>query len=132
MATKAWVAKQQRREELVKRFAEIRRQLKPLGQQAEIAKEAATIAAVVRDARARLLADEVVELRAAITDFSRSESERKTERIVLQEQLDQNKLREGRLEQAQVGDAVPQHVGERAVEQRVLARHVVHHVTSVM
>ena len=47
-----------------------------------------------------------VELRAAITDFSRSESERKTERIVLQEQLDQNKLREGRLEQAQVGDAV--------------------------
>jgi chromosome segregation protein len=85
---------------------EIRRQLKPLGAQAEIAKEAASIASIVRDARARLLADEVVELRAAITDFSRSESERKTERIVLQEQLDQAKLREGRLEQAQVGDAV--------------------------
>lgn len=85
---------------------EIRRQLKPLGQQAEIAKEAATIAAIVRDARARLLADEVVELRKAITDFSRSESERKTERIVLQEQLDQAKLREARIEQAQVGDAV--------------------------
>ncbi|MDO7882520.1 chromosome segregation protein SMC [Antiquaquibacter soli] len=85
---------------------EIRRQLKPLGQQAEIAKEAASIASIVRDARARLLADEVVELRAQITDFSRSESERKTERIVLQEQLDQAKLREGRLEQAQVGDAV--------------------------
>ncbi len=85
---------------------EIRRQLKPLGQQAEIAKEAASIAAIVRDARARLLADEVVELRSAITDFSRSESARKTERIVLQEQLDQNKLREGRLEQAQIGDAV--------------------------
>jgi chromosome segregation protein len=85
---------------------EIRRQLKPLGQQAEIAKEAASIASIVRDARARLLADEVVELRAAITGFSRSESERKTERIVLQEQLDQNKLREGRLEHAQVGDAV--------------------------
>lgn len=85
---------------------EIRRQLKPLGQQAEIAKEAASIASIVRDARARLLADEVVELRAAITAFSRSESERKTERIVLQEQLDQNKLREGRLVQDQVGDAV--------------------------
>ena len=85
---------------------EIRRQLKPLGHQAEIAKEAASIAAIVRDARARLLADEVVELRAAITDFSRNESERKTERIVLQEQLDQAKLREGRLERAQVGDAV--------------------------
>ncbi|WP_309619962.1 chromosome segregation protein SMC [Salinibacterium sp.] len=85
---------------------EIRRQLKPLGQQAEIAKEAASIASIVRDARARLLADEVVELRAAITGFSRSESERKTERIVLQEQLDQAKLREGRIEHAQVGDAV--------------------------
>ena len=85
---------------------EIRRQLKPLGQQAEIAKEAASIASIVRDARARLLADEVVELRTAITGFSRSESERKTERIVLQEQLDQAKLRESRLEHAQVGDAV--------------------------
>jgi chromosome segregation protein len=85
---------------------EIRRQLKPLGHQAEIAKEAQQIAATVRDARARLLADEVVELREAITASSRSESERKTERIVLQEQLDQNKLREGRIEQAQIGDAV--------------------------
>ncbi|MCY7412712.1 MAG: AAA family ATPase, partial [Salinibacterium sp.] len=85
---------------------EIRRQLKPLGAQAEIAKEAVSIAAIVRDARARLLADEVVELRSAITTVSRSESERKTERIVLQEQLDQAKLREGRLEHAQLGDAV--------------------------
>jgi chromosome segregation protein len=85
---------------------EIRRQLKPLGHQAEIAREAQHIASTVRDARARLLADEVVELRATITASSRSESERKTERIVLQEQLDQNKLREGRIERAQVGDAV--------------------------
>ncbi|MCU1557152.1 MAG: smc [Microbacteriaceae bacterium] len=85
---------------------EIRRQLKPLGHQAEIAKEAQSIAAIVRDARARLLADEVVELRAAITAASRSESERKTERIVLQEQLDQNRLRGQHIEQAQEGDAV--------------------------
>jgi len=85
---------------------EIRRQLKPLGHQAEIAKEAQSIASIVRDAKARLLADEVVELRTAITASSRSESERKTERIVLQEQLDQAKLREHRLEQEQVGDAV--------------------------
>ena len=41
---------------------EIRRQLKPLGRQAEVAREAATIAAVVRDATARLLADELVGL----------------------------------------------------------------------
>ncbi|GAA2081421.1 hypothetical protein GCM10009840_16520 [Pseudolysinimonas kribbensis] len=85
---------------------EIRRQLKPLGHQAEIAREAQTIAAIVRDARARLLADEVVELRAAITDVSRSESERKTERLVLQEQLDQSRLRQERLEASMTGDAV--------------------------
>jgi chromosome segregation protein len=85
---------------------EIRRQLKPLGQQAEIAKEAASIASIVRDARARLLADEVVDLRSTINNFSRNESERKTQRIILQEQLDHNKLREARLEQAQVGGDV--------------------------
>ena len=85
---------------------EIRRQLKPLGHQAEIAREAQSIAAIVRDARARLLADEVVTLRSSLTVHGRSESERKSERIVLQEQLDQNKLREQHLEQAQLGDAV--------------------------
>ena len=55
---------------------EIRRQLKPLGRQAEVAREAATIAAVVRDARARLLADEVVGLRRALDEHGRSEHER--------------------------------------------------------
>ncbi|MFF1877385.1 chromosome segregation protein SMC [Leifsonia sp. NPDC058230] len=85
---------------------EIRRQLKPLGHQAEIAREAQSIAAVVRDARARLLADEVVTLRTALDDHGRTESERHSERIVLQEQLEQKQLRVGRLEQAQVGDEV--------------------------
>src|SRR4051812_40155604 len=85
---------------------EIRRQLKPLGHQAEIAREAQSIAAVVRDARARILADEVVGLRTALDAHGRTESERHTERIVLQEQLEQKQLRVARLEQAQVGDAV--------------------------
>ncbi|MCS5734293.1 chromosome segregation protein SMC [Herbiconiux daphne] len=85
---------------------EIRRQLKPLGRQAEIAKEAQSIAAIVRDAKARLLADEIVGLRTALDAHSRSESERHTERIVLQERLEQNQLRVARIEQAQVGDAV--------------------------
>ncbi|MFZ4896161.1 chromosome segregation protein SMC [Plantibacter sp. Mn2098] len=85
---------------------EIRRQLKPLGQQAEIAREAQTIAAVVRDARARILADDVVALRRALGDYNRSESERHSERIVVQEQLEQAQLRIQRIEQAQVGDAV--------------------------
>ncbi|TFB48185.1 chromosome segregation protein SMC [Cryobacterium tagatosivorans] len=85
---------------------EIRRQLKPLGHQAEIAREAQTIAAVVRDARARLLADDVVTLRTTLDAHGRTESERHSERIVLQEQLGQKELRLQRLEQAQVGDAV--------------------------
>ena len=85
---------------------EIRRQLKPLGHQAEIAREAQTIAAVVRDARARLLADDVVTLRTALDTHNRTESERHTERVVLQEQLAQKQGRVERLELAQVGDAV--------------------------
>ncbi|GEP26659.1 chromosome segregation protein SMC [Cryobacterium levicorallinum] len=85
---------------------EIRRQLKPLGRQADIAREAQTIAAVVRDARARLLADDVVLLRAALDAHNHTESERHTERVVLQEQLAQKQGRVQRLELAQVGDAV--------------------------
>ncbi len=85
---------------------EIRRQLKPLGQQAEIAKEAATIQATVRDARARLIADEVIGLRAQLDSAARSESERKSERIVLQEQLEQAQLRASRIEAAMAGDDV--------------------------
>ncbi|MET0783097.1 MAG: chromosome segregation protein SMC [Leifsonia flava] len=85
---------------------EIRRQLKPLGRQAEIAREAQSIAAIVRDARARLLADEVLTLRTALDGYTRSEHERHSERIVLQAQLDQKQLRIQRIEQEQVGDAV--------------------------
>lgn len=85
---------------------EIRRQLKPLGRQAEVARQAQTIAAVVRDARARLLADDVVSLRAALDGFARSESERYSERLVLQEKLEQRTLRMARLESEMIGDAV--------------------------
>ena len=85
---------------------EIRRQLTPLGRQAEIAREAQTIAAIVRDARARLLADEVVTLRRALHEHQRTEAERTSERIVVQEQLDQARLRVQRIESQMVGDAV--------------------------
>ncbi|HET8926422.1 MAG TPA: chromosome segregation protein SMC, partial [Microbacterium sp.] len=80
---------------------EIRRQLKPLGRQAEVAREAATIAAVVRDARARLLADELVGLREALADHARSEQERHAERLVLQDRAVQTRQRIAALEHAQ-------------------------------
>ncbi|WP_344312803.1 chromosome segregation SMC family protein, partial [Agromyces terreus] len=85
---------------------EIRRQLKPLGRQAEVAREAATIAAVVRDAKARLLADDVVALRRALEDHGRTEQQRHSERLVLQDQLEQRQARVTALEQSHLGDDV--------------------------
>ncbi|MFC7943547.1 chromosome segregation protein SMC [Microbacterium oxydans] len=85
---------------------EIRRQLKPLGRQAEIAREAQTIAAVVRDAKARLFADDVVSLRAALADHTRTEHERHTERLVLSDQAETVRVSIARLEQDQNSVAV--------------------------
>ncbi|WP_258061629.1 AAA family ATPase [Clavibacter michiganensis] len=85
---------------------EIRRQLKPLGRQAEVARQAQTVAAVVRDARARLVADEVVTLRRALAEHTRTEEERTTERMVLQEKLDRAVIRSERIVEEQEGDEV--------------------------
>lgn len=85
---------------------EIRRQLKPLGRQAEIAREAQSIAAVVRDAKARIFADDVVALRAALADYTRTERERHTERLVLSDQLELVRGSIARLEQNQNSVAV--------------------------
>lgn len=98
---------------------EIRRQLKPLGRQAEVAREAQSIAATVRDARARILADDVVTLRRTLEDHAKSEQERHTERIVLTEQLEQKSLRIARLEAQPGGEAVDE------------ARQIVHSLESV-
>ena len=85
---------------------ELRRQLKPLGKQAEVAREAATIAAVVRDAKARLYADDLVALRTQLADHARNEQERHSERLVLQDEADQVKARIEALEAQQRADAV--------------------------
>ncbi|MGW8483957.1 chromosome segregation protein SMC [Microbacterium sp. NPDC055903] len=85
---------------------EIRRQLKPLGRQAEIAREAQTIAAVVRDAKARIFADDVVALRTALADHTRTEQERHTERLVLTDQADTVRAEIARLEASQNSAAV--------------------------
>ncbi|KQZ70821.1 chromosome segregation protein SMC [Nocardioides sp. Root151] len=55
-------------------LSEIRRQLKPLGRQAEVARKAATVQADVRDARARLLADDLVTARTALEQEMADES----------------------------------------------------------
>jgi chromosome segregation protein len=61
-------------------LSEIRRQLKPLGRQAEVARRAATVQADVRDARARLLADDLVTARTAL------EQEMADETVLVQRQ----------------------------------------------
>ena len=57
---------------------EIRRQLTPLGKQAEVARRAQTVQFDVRDARARLLADDLVQLQSTldqdVADESRAQS----------------------------------------------------------
>ncbi|WP_065570435.1 chromosome segregation protein SMC [Microbacterium oleivorans] len=85
---------------------ELRRQLKPLGKQAEIAREAASIAAVVRDAKARLHADELARLRTELADHSRNEQERHAERLVLQDRADGLRRRIDELENDQRAEAV--------------------------
>ncbi|HET8952862.1 MAG TPA: chromosome segregation protein SMC, partial [Solirubrobacteraceae bacterium] len=55
-------------------LSEIRRQLKPLGRQAEVARKAATVQADVRDARARLMADDLVTARRALEQELADES----------------------------------------------------------
>ncbi|HET6826748.1 MAG TPA: AAA family ATPase, partial [Amnibacterium sp.] len=61
---------------------ELRRQLKPLGAQAEVAREAATIQATVRDARTRLLAADTAQLVRSIASLEEAGSSAQLERQV--------------------------------------------------
>ncbi len=87
---------------------EVRRQLKPLSQQAETARQAQGIASVLRDAKSRLFAAEIVELQAAVEETSQTENDRKGERNILQSVLAENQVRLQQLEAAQVSTQVDQ------------------------
>jgi chromosome segregation protein len=87
---------------------EVRRQLKPLGQQAEVAREAQGIALVLRDAKARLLADDIHTLHTTLEETAKNESDRKAERNILAEVLGENTARLGVLEAAQVSTELDQ------------------------
>jgi chromosome segregation protein len=77
---------------------EVRRQLKPLGQQAEIAREAQNIASQARDAKSRILASDIVQIQSSLETTATSESQRRSERNILQEMLSENTQRLGQLE----------------------------------
>jgi chromosome segregation protein len=86
--------------------AELRRQLKPLGRQAEVARRAAVVQADLRDARLRLLADDLVSLRAALDQEVADETALREHRAAVEAQLAAALARETELEQA-VGDLGP-------------------------
>ncbi len=67
---------------------ELRRQLKPLGRQAEMARRAQTIQADLRDARLRLAADDLVTRRAEFDDTNQAETTLRREHDEAAERLD--------------------------------------------
>ena len=80
-------------------LTELRRQLKPLGKQAEVAKKAATIQADVRDAKLRLFADDLLQLQANFTTEVADENSLRTRRNEVERELELVRARENELEQ---------------------------------
>ncbi|MBT2677263.1 chromosome segregation protein SMC [Streptomyces sp. ISL-14] len=77
---------------------ELRRQLKPLGRQAAVARRAAVIQADLRDARLRLLADDLVRLREALQAEVADEAALKQRKEAAEQQLKKALQREALLE----------------------------------
>ncbi|MDN3936520.1 chromosome segregation protein SMC [Arthrobacter sp. YD4] len=86
--------------------AEIRRQLTPLGKQAAVARRAQTVQFEVRDARSRLLADDLVQLQSTLARDVADESALKARRSVVERDLDLGRRRQAELEQ-QAAEATP-------------------------
>ncbi|MFF8729710.1 chromosome segregation protein SMC [Streptomyces sp. NPDC015171] len=77
---------------------ELRRQLKPLGRQAAVARRAAVIQADLRDARLRLLADDLVRLREALRTEIADEAALKERKETAERELRKALQREALLE----------------------------------
>lgn len=73
---------------------ELRRQLRPLGKQAEVAKKAATIQADLRDAKLRLLADDYISLSKTLTAEVADENSLRERRRIVEADLDRTRNRE--------------------------------------
>ncbi|GAA5057008.1 chromosome segregation protein SMC [Nocardia callitridis] len=67
---------------------ELRRQLKPLGRQAEVARRAQTVQADLRDARLRLAADDLVTRRGELESQQSKEAYAREQQITVQTELD--------------------------------------------
>jgi chromosome segregation protein len=74
--------------------SELRRQLKPLGKQAEVAKKASAIQAELRDAKLRLLADDVITLNRALEAEAADETSLRARRAEVERELGRLRDRE--------------------------------------
>jgi chromosome segregation protein len=85
--------------------AELRRQLKPLGRQAEIARRAQAVQSELRDARLRLAADDVVALRTELAREEADEAAARARQLEVEEQLAVARAEQERLDDALAHDA---------------------------
>jgi chromosome segregation protein len=81
-------------------LSEIRRQLKPLGRQAEVARRAQTVQADLRDARARLMADDLATARTALEQELADESVLIAKRAEVEAEIASTREAESALEAA--------------------------------
>jgi len=88
-------------------LGEIRRQLKPLGRQAEVARRAAVIQADVFDARARLMADDYAAAASSLASDQAAETRLRLQRQQVEEALDAARAAEQAAEQA-AASAMPE------------------------
>ncbi len=85
--------------------SELRRQLKPLGRQAEVARRAGEVQADLRDAKLRLLADDLIVLRTALDAEVRDETQLRERRTVVEKELGDTQAREQLLEASAIEQA---------------------------
>ncbi len=85
--------------------AELRRQLKPLGRQAEVARRAAGVQAELRDSQLRLLADDLVSLRDTLAAEVADETAIRQRRSEVEQALGTAAAQEAELERQLAADA---------------------------
>src|SRR5687767_1698697 len=86
-------------------LTELRRQLKPLGRQAEVARRAVVIQSDQRDARLRLLADDLVQLTSTLEAEVADETALRERRATVERALADVQQRETELEQETAAEA---------------------------
>ncbi|WP_434439979.1 chromosome segregation protein SMC [Lentzea sp. E54] len=85
--------------------AELRRQLKPLGKQAEIARRAQVVQSELRDSKLRLLADDLVTQREAIAQEEHDEAKARARRAEVEKSLQAAQYQQNELEERVAADS---------------------------